>query len=110
MLKKKKKYFLMLLVFAITGFIIFFPWKFENGNTCMADQYIGRHDLHASMNTNYEMRIKNYTIPYGLVWWASIALIAYILFVLSKSRISKQKSEKSNMTLEEQDRNDIRNQ
>jgi hypothetical protein len=88
MLKKRKKNFLILLVFAIAGFVIFFPWKFENGSTCMADQFAGRHELHESININYETRIKNYIIPYGLMWWVSIALISYILFVQGKSERS----------------------
>ena len=69
------KRYMIILLFGLAGLIMFFPFNFKNGQTCMMDRLLNsplytRHDL------TYETRLHRYVVPYGLLWWGSIGLTA----------------------------------
>lgn len=76
-------------VVAIAGLILFFPINFSGEHTCLLD-YI----VHAAAGTDVphshpSQLLRQYIIPYGLLWWLSIfgvAVVAVALHRMAKSR------------------------
>lgn len=81
---------ILLILFGLFGIILFFPWKFENGSTCVADDYFNVKSTVHPVNMNYEMRMHRYILPYGFLWWLSIAILVYAFYRFYRSgRVNK---------------------
>lgn len=75
---KVNKIGLMLVLVGVVGTVLFFPWKLENGRTCMAQRYIHGEGLQAEGNSMMEhghSLARYYVFHYGLFWWVSMGLI-----------------------------------
>jgi len=81
---KSKK--IILFVLSLSAFIFFFPWKFENGESCLADHYFGIKKLPDPVELCYEVRVNRYLVPYGILWWISISGIMFLIFIWQKRR------------------------
>jgi hypothetical protein len=98
-------YLLILLSIGILGSIFFFPINFNNQYTCLYHrifapehhnyEVMGTDDLVLSVKKNYENEeihselIKKYIVPFGFVWWSSLAIIVFAFFLLNKERQKK---------------------
>jgi len=76
-----KKYKRMMLFGALgfLGFVLFFPWKFESGETCLADHYLSIKSPPNPMTMDFETRIQRYVLPCGILWWMSIGAMMLAL-------------------------------
>ena len=67
-----------LLILALAVFAFFFPLKYSSGHTCLGERWftsvptMGRHTADAMLH--------HYMFPYGVIWWASIAVLILIIF------------------------------
>ena len=68
-----KKYIVVFML-GIMGIIMFCPFNFTNGQTCIVDRWLNSNFSSASTIT-YETRLHRYVVPYGLLWWSSIGLV-----------------------------------
>jgi len=78
--------FLVILLVGLLGCIMFFPFNFFNGQTCIVDRWLNSNLISVTTVT-YEARLHRYVVPYGLLWWGSIGLSALFfnkVFVLRK--------------------------
>lgn len=76
----------MLIIIGLTGAIFFFPMKLNEGKTCLAQQYISGHRNevnHTIMDHDHQLA-QDYIIPYGFIWWSSLGLFSFGLYLTRK--------------------------
>ena len=80
--KLLKEFGVFLAVVGLAGAVFFFPMKLGDGKTCLAEQYIGsKMEVHAhGLHHGHEMA-QAYIIPYGIIWWVSLAMFAAGLYL-----------------------------
>ena len=67
---KKLKNSYGFLIIGLLGFVLFFPWKYVNGQTCIVDRWL-KYDIHDGKAISFETRLHRYVWPYGILWWLS---------------------------------------
>jgi hypothetical protein len=77
---KLHKVTILLVLAGVAGLILCFPWKFDNGSTCLADEYFNDHSIVRPVHMNYQMQMHRYLLPYGFLWWLSIAILVYVFY------------------------------
>ena len=89
----------ILLIFSLTGFILFFPVRFSDTNCCLGD-VLSLFGLQHGMETMVHYHgdasrlLHRYVFPFGLLWWISIALGYWNLKQLLHQR-TREKYEES---------------
>ncbi len=101
----------------VVGGILFFPFNFQNEYTCifhrffspghshslnenaastdshgeiLAEQANHNHKLPEKMTAGMEEDLVNhYVVPFGLVWWGSLLLIAISLYGLKRIKVNR---------------------
>lgn len=68
------KYSIRPLIIGLLGMVLFFPYKFHNGQTCIIDRWLN-HPIQHETTISFETRLHRYVLPYGLLWWSSIGLV-----------------------------------
>ena len=86
-LKIAKEAGILLAIIGLAGAVFFFPMKFENGKTCLAQQYVGGEiggpgDNLMKLDHGHGHDIaQDYIIPYGLIWWTSLGMLVFGLYL-----------------------------
>ena len=77
----------LILILAITGVIFFFPFKIGE-STCLFGHLtnICIYDLASHNGHGGHLMLNHYLRHFALVWWASIGLLAYMVYKLRKSQ------------------------
>jgi hypothetical protein len=87
-MKDRIKKFRWFLIPGILGFILFFPWRFQNGYTCIADRVLKWNTQPGQVQLSFEKQQIRYVLPFGLFWWASAGMMAAAFF-LTKTNSKK---------------------
>lgn len=93
---------ILLAIIGLTGAVFFFPMKFEDGNTCLAQHYVGGeisgtgHHLMKFDHGHGHDLAQEYIIPYGLIWWTSLGMLVFGLY-LTRYKVDKQIQVHSNV-------------
>ena len=80
-MKNRINKFRLFLISGILGFILFFPWRFQNGYTCIADQVLKWNTQPGQVQLSSEKQQIRYVLPFGLFWWASAGMMAAAIFM-----------------------------
>ncbi len=87
----------LLLVIGIAGSIFFFPMRIDVQRSCLMDSFINAHapmESHAGhSHTGMEAMAQKYILPYGLLWWLSLAITYMSIRRMAKARRRRGKSE-----------------
>jgi len=77
----------------LVGIILFFPFKLPDGYTCLFEHYKGGkhgHNITGPLTTNHAHEMaRHYILPFGLIWWFSIAVVSWGILEMRKKRGQK---------------------
>ncbi len=112
-MKKGMLLTLILLSMGIIGGVLFFPINFDNQYTCLYNRvFAPKHHYELSneminsgtrVEEYYESEIdemmhselvRKYILPFGLVWWFSLVIIAFAFFWLKHLRHEEENLKK----------------
>ena len=81
---------MVLLLIGIMGTIFYFPCKFDNRKTCLCHSIYKEETSEIVMEDNTCENacalMKIYLIPYGFLWWASLALLFSSVYYLKNNK------------------------
>lgn len=105
MLKKGMVLTIILLGIGIIGAIFFFPINFDDQYTCLYHRIFapehhpsqigqsavesGSHQHVGSQNSHSHL-VGEYILPFGLIWWMSLMVVALAFWGLRRGRIHKR--------------------
>ena len=75
---------LIMLVLLSSLIVLFFPSKWQEGYTCLADRMLSGDLMNFECVHTPDAMIHRYVIPFGLIWWGSILSFAMILMHRNK--------------------------
>lgn len=81
-------------IFALAGALLFivlcFPFPIRRAHSCLLDWWLSGSQVVAPANP-WDL-VRRYVMPYGLIWWAALA-VAYVgVILLSNIRRKSQNS------------------
>jgi len=110
----KKILMIIALTVGVSGGILFFPFNFQDEYTCLYHRLYSlghsydsngseknfeglaepeRHKHHLPGSNAIEMEedlVNHYVVPFGLMWWSSLLLVAASLYGLKRIKIQGQ--------------------
>jgi len=77
----------------LVGIILFFPCKLSDGYTCLFEHFKGGghgHNVSEQLTINHAHEMaQHYVLPFGLIWWFSIAIAWWGILESRKNRGQK---------------------
>ena len=83
MLSRRSVYILALIV-SVAVAVWCFPWQVNPGRACWLDSWL--HPGERPTMQSGDVMVRRYIVPYGLIWWAALVSIYFLVRELSKSR------------------------
>jgi len=92
---KNKKLNILLLLIGITGFILFFPVRLQQNNSCIGEKLSPFNENRITLNETKHQLTQKYVVPYGFLWWFSIAVTFWNVKLLTqKKKVEKNENPK----------------
>jgi len=86
-----KEAWIIFVILGLSGAVFFFPMKLDEGKTCLAQHYISveASRMDHIMSDHGHQLAQKYIIPYGLIWWSSLAMFAFGLYLTRKKGVKE---------------------
>ena len=85
-IKSNKKIIIMALILGSIGTLLFCPIKMESGDTCLFHKISGKEAKyipdHVPSVEKAHLMLHKYLVPFGLLWWFSVGVLALSLYQL----------------------------
>jgi hypothetical protein len=89
----KRTLITFLLIPGLAGALLFFPWPFPGNTLCLADFLMaapmGANHGSDAPHMPHMQAARDYLFPFGLLWWASLTLVACGVSQHRRKRIVK---------------------